>query len=172
MDCLRTAIRSGARRTVCIYRRDLANMPGSRREYKNAIEEGAEFVFLASPVALEGAPGGRVRGVRCQRMGLGEPDEKGRRAPVALPDSEFCVAADVVLVAYGFDPAPLPAGGEWDRIARNHWGGLVVDYNCMTSLPRVFAGGDQVRGADLVVHAVRDGRKAASGIHRFLSAKR
>ncbi len=170
MDCLRTALRSGARETTCIYRRDLANMPGSRKEYKNAIEEGATFQFLTNPVALEGDQG-HVTGVRCIRMQLGEPDAKGRRSPRPVPGTEFVVPADVVLIAYGFDPVPFPAAAEWSNIEVNHWGGVVVDKNQMTSLPKVFCGGDQVRGANLVVEAVLDGRRAAEGIHRYLSRR-
>ncbi|MBM3882050.1 MAG: NAD(P)-dependent oxidoreductase [Verrucomicrobia bacterium] len=170
MDCLRTAIRSGARETTCIYRRDLANMPGSRKEYVNAIEEGANFLFLTNPVAVEGDAQGRVTQVRCIRMELGEPDAKGRRSPRPVKGSEFVVPADIVLVAYGFDPVPFPAGSEWSQITLNDWGGVVVDENHMTTLPKVFSGGDQVRGADLVAFAVRDGRRAARGIHRYLTA--
>jgi glutamate synthase (NADPH/NADH) small chain len=172
MDCLRTAIRAGAKETVCLYRRDFANMPGSRKEYKNAIEEGACFSFLTNPVALESDNSGWVTHVRCVRMELGEPDAKGRRKPYPVPGSEFLVPTDVVLVAYGFDPVPFPPDSEWSKIAVNDWGGIVVDENQMTSLPKVFSGGDQVRGANLVVYAVRDGRKSAAGIHRYLTGKR
>ncbi len=168
MDCLRTAIRSGAREAVCIYRRDLANMPGSRREYKNALEEGAQFEFLTNPVALEGDLNGCVKQVRCVRMELGEPDAKGRRKPYPVPGSEFNIPAEVLLVAYGFDPVPFPPNTEWSQIQVNDWGGVIVDEYQMTTLPKVFSGGDQVRGANLVVHSVRDGRKAAAGIDRFL----
>jgi glutamate synthase (NADPH/NADH) small chain len=168
MDCLRTAIRCGAREAVCLYRRDFANMPGSRTEYANALEEGAQFIFLANPIALEGDPQGRVTQVRCVRMELGEPDAQGRRKPRPVAGSEFTVPADVVLVAFGFDPEPLPPESDLALIAVNDWGAVVVDANQMTNLPGVFAGGDLVRGPSLVVHAVRDGRKAAQGIHRFL----
>jgi glutamate synthase (NADPH) small chain len=169
MDCLRTAIRSGARETICVYRRDLANMPGSRKEYKNAIEEGARFLFLTNPLALEGNSHDAVQQVRCIRMALGEPDAKGRRKVHPVPGSEFSIPADIVLVAYGFDPVPFPQGDGWTQIAVNDWGGVMVDENQMTSLPKVFSGGDQVRGANLVVYAVRDGRRAAVGIHRYLN---
>jgi len=168
MDCLRTAIRAGATESVCVYRRDLANMPGSRKEYYNAIEEGAEFLFLTNPVGLEANAGGEVTGVQCLKMELGEPDFSGRRKPRKVPGSEFTIKADVVLVAYGFDPVPFPPGSDFARIAINDWGAIRVDENQMTSLPGVFSGGDVVRGASLVVHAVRDGRKAAAGIHRLL----
>ena len=171
MDCLRTAIRSGARETICIYRRDLENMPGSRREYANAVEEGARFMFLTNPIALSGNGAGQVAEARCVRMELGEPDAKGRRKPRPIPDSEFTVPVDVVLVAYGFDAVPIFAAGNSDQIAVNKWGGVIVDPNQMTSVPGVFAGGDLVRGPDLVVRAVRDSRKAAAGIHKFLSSR-
>lgn len=172
MDCLRTAIRCGARETVCIYRRDLENMPGSRKEYYNAVEEGAEFMFLTNPIALSGNSNGEVAEARCVRMELGEPDAKGRRKPQTIPGSDFTVPVDVVLVAFGFDPVPIFAAGNSDKIDINSWGGVVVDPNQMTSVPGVFAGGDLVRGPDLVVRAVRDSRKAASGIHNYLSAQK
>jgi glutamate synthase (NADPH/NADH) small chain len=171
MDCLRTAIRSGAHEAVCIYRRDLENMPGSRREYVNAIEEGAEFMFLTNAISLSGNPAGEVREARCVKMELGEPDGKGRRKPRPVPGSEFIVPVDVVLIAYGFDPVPIFAAGNSEKIEVNKWSGVVVDENQMTSVPGVFAGGDLVRGPDLVVRAVSDSRKAAAGIHRYLSAR-
>jgi len=168
MDCLRTAIRCGASEATCLYRRDLANMPGSRKEYANALEEMAQFVFLTNPIALEGDAEGNVTGVRCVKMALGEPDASGRRKPRAIPGSEFLQPADLVLVAYGFDPVPFPPQSDLAQIAVNDWGGLIVDDNQMTSVPGVFAGGDSTRGPSLVVHAVRDARKAAQGIHRYL----
>ena len=171
MDCLRTAIRSGAREAICIYRRDLENMPGSRREYANAVEEGARFLFLTNPIALIDNGAGRVAEARCLRMELGEPDAKGRRKPRPIPGSEFTLPVDVVLVAYGFDAVPIFAAGNSDKIDVNEWGGVIVDANQMTSVPGIFAGGDLVRGPDLVVRAVRDSRKAAAGIHKFLSSR-
>lgn len=165
MDCLRTSIRAGAAQAICIYRRDLANMPGSRKEYYNAIEEGARFEFLTNPTAIEGAD--HVSGIRCVRMALGEPDAQGRRKPIPVAGSEFVVAADVVLVAYGFDPEPAPKFTD-ANLATDRWGALVVDSGQMTSIPGVFAGGDSSRGASLVVHAARDGRAAARGIHLYL----
>jgi glutamate synthase (NADPH/NADH) small chain len=172
MDCLRTAVRSGAREAVCIYRRDLENMPGSRREYLNAVEEGVRFMFLTNAVSLSGNAAGEVCEARCVRMELGEPDAKGRRKPRAIPGSEFNVPVDVVLIAYGFDPVPIFAAGNSDQIEVNKWSGVIVDENQMTSVPGVFAGGDLVRGPDLVVRAVRDSRKAAAGIHSYLSSRR
>jgi glutamate synthase (NADPH) small chain len=172
MDCLRTALRCGAREAVCLYRRDLANMPGSRKEYANALEEGAQFRFLTNPVALLGDAAGRVATVRCVRMELGPPDASGRRSPKAVAGSEFDVPADLVIVAYGFDPVPFPADSDLAPIATDRWGGFRIDENQMTSEPGVFAGGDSVRGPSLVVHAVRDARKAAQGIHRWLGTHR
>ena len=169
MDCLRSAIRSGAKDTLCIYRRDFANMPGSRKEYANALEEGARFMFLTNPVAVVGNKRGRVGKVRCVQMELGEPDAGGRRKPRAVPGSEFDVPADVVLVAYGFDPVPFPESSDMSQLEVNSWGAVVVDTNQMSSVPGVYAGGDLVRGPSLVAHAVRDARKAADAIHRRLS---
>ena len=168
MDCLRTALRSGASEAVCVYRRDLANMPGSRKEYANALEEGARFEFLTNPTAVLGADG-QVTAVRCVRMELGAPDASGRRSPQVVAGSEHDVPADLVLIAYGFDPVPFPATSDFAKIQTDKWGGFKIDANQMTSLPGVFAGGDSVRGPSLVVHAVRDARKAAQGIHRHLS---
>jgi glutamate synthase (NADPH/NADH) small chain len=170
MDCLRTAIRCGAADTVCAYRRDLANMPGSRKEYANALEEGARFMFLTNPAALEGNAGGEVTTVHCVRMELGEPDASGRRSPRAIPGSELTLAADLVLIAYGFDPVPFPPESDLSRIEVNSWGATKVDADQRTNIPGVFAGGDVVLGPSLVVHAVRDGRKAAEAIHRHLNA--
>ncbi len=170
MDCLRTAIRCGAQEAVCVYRRDLANMPGSRKEYFNALEEGARFDFLTNPVAILPNQEQKVGGLRCVRMELGKPDASGRRKPRPIPGSEFDMPADIVLVAYGFDPVPFPANGDFDGIAINEWAGVIADASQATSLAGVFAGGDLVRGPSLVVHAVRDGRKAAQGIHRYLDS--
>jgi glutamate synthase (NADPH/NADH) small chain len=169
MDCLRTAIRCGAADTVCAYRRDLANMPGSRKEYANALEEGARFMFLTNPIKVEGDGEGKVTAVRCVRMELGEPDASGRRKPRPVAGSEFTLPADLVMIAYGFDPVPFPPDNDLSRIAVNDWGATKVDENQMTNIPGVFAGGDVVRGPSLVVHAVRDGRKAAAGIDRYLT---
>ncbi len=169
MDCLRTAIRCGARSAVCLYRRDEANMPGSRKEYKNAIEEGAQFQFLVNPILVCGDSRGDVQGVRCVRMELGEPDASGRRKPRPVRNSEFNVRAEVVLVAYGFDPVPMPAGDHLPDILRNKWGMFEVNPDGMTNIPGLFSGGDAVRGPSLVAHAIRDGRHAARSIDRYLS---
>lgn len=168
MDCLRTAVRCGAADTVCAYRRDLDNMPGSKKEYANALEEGARFMFLTNPVSLEGDADGQVTAVRCVHMELGEPDASGRRKPRPVPGSEFTLPADLVLIAYGFDPVPFPPESDLAQIEVNDWGATKVDAMQRTNIPGVFAGGDVVRGPSLVVHAVRDGRRAAAGIHRYL----
>jgi glutamate synthase (NADPH/NADH) small chain len=171
MDCLRSALRCGAQSTICVYRRDLENMPGSRKEYANAIEEGAEFMFLTNPVKLEGDENGGVARLHCVKMALGEPDASGRRRPRPVPNSQFVLDADLVLVAYGFDPVPFPVESDFASIAVNDWGGIIVDEYQMTSVSGVFSGGDATRGAQLVVHAVRDGRRAAEGISNWLAAK-
>jgi glutamate synthase (NADPH) small chain len=168
MDCLRTAIRSGAKEAVCIYRRDLANMPGSRKEYANALEEGARFEFLSNPIELQATPDGAVAAVKCVRMELGAADASGRRSPRPVPGSEFIVPADILLVAYGFDPVKLSSGNEATPLLTDRWGSIKVDAHQMTNLPGVFSGGDSVRGPSLVAHAVWDGRKAAQGIMRYL----
>jgi glutamate synthase (NADPH/NADH) small chain len=175
MDCLRTSLRSGAGEAVCLYRRDLVNMPGSRKEYANALEEGARFEFLTNPVEIDGEESGdgagAVKEVRCVRMELGGADASGRRKPRAVPGSEFSVKADIILVAYGFDPVPFPKDSDFAVLKTDDWGGLTIDRNQMTSEAGVFSGGDSVRGPSLVVHAVRDARKAAQGIHRYLHAR-
>ncbi len=168
MDCLRTAVRCGASEVVCLYRRDRANMPASRTEYQAALEEGAKFSFLTNPVTLLGNGNDEVSHVRCVRMELGAADASGRRRPSPVPGSEFDHPAEVVLVAFGFDPAPFPDDSDLRQIRVNEWGAVVVDENQMTNIPGVFAGGDLVRGPSLVVHAVRDARKAAQAIHTFL----
>jgi glutamate synthase (NADPH) small chain len=172
MDCLRTAIRCRAAEVTCLYRRDLANMPGARKEYVSAVEEGARFKFLANPVSLLANAANEVQAVRCLQMELGAPDASGRRRPRAVPGSEFEVQAELVLIAYGFDPVPFPPDSDLSQIRVNDWGGILVDANQMTNIPGVFAGGDLVRGASLVVHAVRDARKAAEAIHTYLSQER
>jgi glutamate synthase (NADPH/NADH) small chain len=133
----------------------------------NALEEGARFEFLTNQVEIVAGANGAVSAVRCTRMELGAPDASGRRKPRPIRGSEFTVAADLLLVAYGFDPAPFPSGSDFSALRTDDWGGLKVDQNQMTNLPGVFAGGDSARGPSLVAYAVRDGRKAAKGIHGF-----
>ncbi|MCP5517211.1 MAG: NAD(P)-dependent oxidoreductase [Verrucomicrobiales bacterium] len=172
MDCLRTSIRCGATEARCLYRRDEDNMPGSRREYQNTTDEGAKFTFLVAPTEVVDDGQGNVKAIRCVRMELGAPDASGRRRPQEVKDSEHDYPADLILVAFGFDAVPFPEGSGFNELKVNRWGTLEVDENQMTNIPGVFSGGDQVRGPNLVVWAVRDGRKAAAGIHRYLSSRR
>lgn len=166
MDCLRTAVRQGAASVKCLYRRDKANMPGSMREVKNAEEEGVEFVWLSAPEAFLG--GEHVTGVRVQRMRLGMPDASGRQA-VEPTDTRITVQADLVIKALGFDPEELPTLWEQPGLEVSRWGTLKVSHRtAMSSLPGVFAAGDIVRGASLVVWAIRDGRDAAAQMHAYL----
>ena len=168
MDCVRTAVRQGARSVQCLYRRDRDNMPGSLREVMNAEEEGVEFVWLAAPEAFLGDA--EVSGVRVQRMHLGVPDASGRQSPVPVEGSSYTLEADMVIKALGFDPEDLPRlFGEPD-LGVTRWGTLSIDFRTMmTSLDGVFAAGDIVRGASLVVWGIRDGRDAAEQIDKYLS---
>jgi len=150
----------------CLYRRDRANMPGSAREVANAEEEGAEFVWLAAPLGIEAGS------VRASRMRLGSPDASGRRAPERDPGGDLDVAADLVIKALGFDAEDLPALWDAPELAVSRWGTVLVDgKTLMTSLDGVFAAGDIVRGASLVVWAIRDGRDVAASMHQWLKAK-
>jgi glutamate synthase (NADPH) small chain len=170
MDCVRTAVRQGAKSVKCLYRRDRANMPGSQNEVKNAEEEGVEFVWLSAPEAFDGTD--HVSGVRVAQMRLGSPDASGRRAPEADPGNEFRIDADMVIKALGFDAEPLPQMFGAPDLSVTRWGTLRVDHRTMmTSLDGVFAAGDIVRGASLVVWAIRDGRDVAEHMHGFLKAK-
>ncbi len=171
MDCVRTSIRQSASQVQCAYRRDEANMPGSKREVQNAKEEGVEFLWNVQPLGIEVDDQGEVTGVRAVRTQLGEPDANGRRRPEPVKNSEHVLAADAVIMAFGFQPNPPAWLGEygvkldqWDRIkAPEH-----SDYPYQTSNEKIFAGGDAVRGSDLVVTAIDEGRKAADGIMDFL----
>ena len=170
MDCVRTAVRQGAASVKCLYRRDRANMPGSQRETRNAEEEGVEFVWLSAPEAFEGT--NAVNGVRAIKMRLGDADVSGRRSPEPDPGSEFRLDADLVIKALGFDPEDLPTMFGAADLSVTRWGTLRVDHKTMqTSLEGVFAAGDIVRGASLVVWAIRDGRDVAERMHLFLKAK-
>ncbi len=170
MDCVRTAVRQGAASVVCLYRRDRANMPGSMREVANAEEEGVEFMWLAAPEAFLGD--GQVSGVRAVRMHLGLPDASGRQAVEPIEGSHFTLPADLVIKALGFDPEDLPAAFGEAALKVTRWGTIVVDPKTfMTKLPGVFAAGDIVRGASLVVWGIRDGRDAAVGIDDFITAR-
>jgi glutamate synthase (NADPH/NADH) small chain len=170
MDCLRTAVRQGAKSVKCLYRRDRHNMPGSQREVAHAEEEGIEFVWLAAPEAFLGND--KVTGVRAVRVHLGIPDSTGRQTPQVVPASSFMVEADLVIKALGFDPEDLPSLFDEPDLGVTRWGTVGIDFRTMsTSLDGVFAAGDIVRGASLVVWAVRDGRDAAAQIHNYLLTK-
>ncbi|HEY7608321.1 MAG TPA: NAD(P)-dependent oxidoreductase [Alphaproteobacteria bacterium] len=176
MDCVRTAVRQGAKSVKCLYRRDRENMPGSMREVKHAEEEGVEFIWLSAPEAFDGAAPkgtvGKVATVIGHRMRLGARDATGRGAPVRVEDSAFRLPADLVIKALGFDPEPLPALFKTPELAVTDWGTIKVDHrSLMTNVDGVFAAGDIVRGASLVVWAIRDGREAAAGIDRYIQAK-
>jgi len=169
MDCVRTAVRQGAKSVTCLYRRDRANMPGSMREVNNAEEEGVEYAWLAAPEAFVGDD--HVTGVRAVRMHLGLPDATGRQSVEPLEGSHFIAKADLVIKALGFDAEDLPAMFDAPDLAVTRWGTLKVDHRTfMTSLAGVFAAGDIVRGASLVVWAIRDGRDAAAQIHQYIQA--
>jgi glutamate synthase (NADPH/NADH) small chain len=170
MDCVRTAVRQGAKSVKCLYRRDRTNMPGSRREVGYAEEEGVEFVFLAQPEAFLGER--KLSGVRVQRIHLGLADATGRQAPQAIEGAHFNLPADIAIKALGFDPEDLPTGFAAPDLAVTRWGTLKIDFkSMMTSLDGVFAAGDIVRGASLVVWAIRDGRDAAERIDSYLTRK-
>lgn len=168
MDCVRTAIRQGAKNVTCLYRRDRANMPGSQREVKHAEEEGVAFDWLAAPKALKA---GKTGGVKAVRMRLGAPDASGRRAPEETPGSEYNVSADLVIAALGFDPEDLPNAWNALDLKTTRWNTLKVDAKFATNLPGVFAAGDIVRGASLVVWAIKEGRDAASAMHVYLQER-
>ncbi|TWA84660.1 glutamate synthase (NADPH) small subunit [Azospirillum brasilense] len=170
MDCVRTAIRQGAASVKCLYRRDRKNMPGSQREVAHAEEEGVEFIWQAAPEGFTGDS--VVTGVRAVRIHLGVADATGRQTPQVIEGSEFTVQADLVIKALGFEPEDLPALFGETELKVTRWGTLLVDHRSkMTNLEGVFAAGDIVRGASLVVWAIRDGRDAAEGIHAYAKAK-
>jgi len=169
MDCNRTSIRQQAESVVCAYRRDEANMPGSVKEVQNAKEEGVQFLFNRQPVAIVGDD--KVEGVKVVETRLGEPDENGRRRPEVIEGSEEVLPADAVLIAFGFRPSP-PDWLSGVSVEVNSWGGVEApeqgEFPFQTANPKIFAGGDMVRGSDLVVTAIAEGRKAAEGILDYL----
>jgi len=171
VDCLRAALRYGAREALGVYRRGQEDMPCSRHEFENAVEEGARFVFRAEPTAVLDRGQGCVARLRLIRTAPGAADASGRSSVSAVPGSEFELEADWVVQALGFAPLPCPHTGDFADLAINEWGGLVVDDGQMTNLPGVFAGGDLVRGPSLVLHAVRDARRAAAQIGTYLAAR-
>ncbi len=170
MDAVRTSVRSGAKKVTCVYRRDEANMPGSKKEVVNAKEEGVNFMFYTAPKAVKVDEDNNVVGIVCQKTELGEPDSSGRRRVQVVDGSDFEIACDIIILALGFDNVKFPwyehAGIETDK-----WGCPQVNEKKQTTNPKVYAGGDAVRGADLVVTAARDGRDAAEAILEELGLK-
>jgi glutamate synthase (NADPH/NADH) small chain len=173
MDCVRTAVRQGASEVHCLYRRDRDNMPGSQREVDNAIEEGVQFRFNVQALEIMQEQGAAT-GVRVVETRLGLPDESGRQRPEPVEGSERCIETDAVIVAYGFQASPENWFEEFN-IRTNQWGLVEAsesgEHTFQTSNPKVFAAGDMVRGADLVVTAIADARKAAEGIVHYLSGE-
>jgi len=185
MDCVRTAIRQGAVSVKCLYRRDRANMPGSQREVANAEEEGVEFVWLSGPkgftaggshagsvkgVAVEGTDEGKVAGVMVHKMRLGAPDATGRQSPEVIEGADYVEDADLVIKALGFEPEELPTLWGVEGLEVTRWGTIKADFRThATSLDGVYAVGDIVRGASLVVWAIRDGREAGDAVLDYLS---
>lgn len=169
MDCLRTAVRQGAEKTTCAYRRDERNMPGSAKEVANARAEGIEFLWNLQPLAIEVDETNRVTGVRMIQTKMGEPDASGRSRPEPVPGSEHVLEADAIITAFGFRPVPASWMKDFD-IELDEYNRIRTNgtYDCQSSAETIFAGGDAVRGADLVVTAVADGRQAAEGILEFL----
>ena len=170
MDCVRTAIRQGAKSVSCVYRRDKGNMPGSRREVKNATQEGVKFVFNHQPVEIVG-DNNQVTGVKFIQTKMGKPDANGRRSADEIPGSEIVMDADAVLIAFGFQPSPAPWFADFS-INLDAKGRVVAPeqaaFPFQTSNPKIFSGGDMVRGADLVVTAIYEGRQAGNGILDYL----
>ncbi len=172
MDCVRTSIRQNAAEVICAYRRDKSNMPGSKREVKNAVEEGVNFMFNLQPLGIELNESGQVKGIKMVKTQLGDADAKGRRRAEPVQGSEHVIDADAVIMAFGFQPHSMPwldpLGVDLDQ-----WGRIKAPENAtfthQTSNPKVFAGGDAVRGSDLVVTAIFEGRNAAEGIMDFLA---
>ena len=170
MDCVRTSIRQNAKSVKCLYRRDKENMPGSAREVANAEEEGVEFVWLSSPKKFNGT--NKIESLIVDKIKLGQADDSGRRKPEIQINSEFNIKTDMVIKALGFDPENLPKLFGSDDLQVTRWGTLKTNFNTMeTSVPGVFAAGDIVRGASLVVWAIKDGRDASDSIKNFLTNK-
>ena len=170
MDCVRTAVRQGAKSVKCLYRRDKVNMPGSQREVQNAIEEGVNFKWLTLPTKYSG--NGILKNVETVLMQLGEPDESGRKKAEPKEGTEQNLDVDLVIEALGFEPEDLPKLFNDENLNVTRWGTLKINYkNMMTSLDGVFAAGDIVRGASLVVWGIKDGRDAANNIHDYIRNK-
>ncbi len=171
MDCVRTAVRQKAKSVKCLYRRDKENMPGSAREVANAEEEGVEFVWLSGPKEFIGK--NKVEKVLVNKMKLGDPDDGGRRKPIIDEGSEYEIETDIVIKSLGFDPEDLPKLFDEKDLQVSKWGTIKIDFDTMeTNLKGVFAAGDIVRGASLVVWAIKDGRDVAESIDKLLKSKR
>jgi len=171
MDCVRTAVRQNAKSVKCLYRRDKENMPGSAREVFNAEEEGVEFIWLSNPKKFIGSE--IISSVLIEKMKLDKADSSGRKMPIPIPNSNFEIKADLVIKALGFDPENLPKLFNNSKLVVSKWGTIKINLKSMeTSIPGIFAAGDIIRGASLVVWAIRDGRDAAIEIQKYLEQKR
>ena len=169
MDCVRTSIRQNAKTVKCLYRRNKDNMPGSAREVANAEEEGVEFLWLSSPKKFLGTS--KIEGLIADKMELGEPDDSGRRKPVVKNNSEYEIKSNFVIKALGFDPEELPKLFGDEDLTVTKWGTIKSDFDTMeTTIPGVFAAGDIIRGASLVVWAIKDGRDAATSIIQYIKS--
>ena len=170
MDCVRTSVRQKAKSVKCLYRRDKENMPGSAREVANAEEEGVEFIWLSNPKEFKGSK--KIESLIVNKMKLGEPDDSGRRKPIIKENSEFKIEADIVIKALGFDPEELPKLFGEEKLQVTKWGTIKTDFDTMeTNIAGIFAAGDIIRGASLVVWAIKDGRDAAESIKKYLALK-
>lgn len=174
MDCVRTSIRQGAKSVVCAYRRDEGNMPGSRKEVQNAREEGVSFEFNLQPLEVVTDGTGKVSGVKMVHTELGPADEDGRRRPQPVPESEFLMPATAVIIAFGYQPNP-PEWLQQHKVELSDWGTVLAtgdtEFAMQTSNPKIFAGGDMVHGADLVVTAIAEGRNAAEGMLDYFDSQ-
>ena len=170
MDCVRTSVRQKAKSVKCLYRRDKENMPGSAREVANAEEEGVEFIWLSNPKEFKGSK--KIESLIIDKMKLGEPDDSGRRKPIIKENSEFKIEADIIIKALGFDPEELPKLFGEEKLQVTKWGTIKTDFDTMeTNIAGIFAAGDIIRGASLVVWAIKDGRDAAESIQKYLELK-
>ena len=170
MDCVRTAVRQNAKSVKCLYRRDKKNMPGSIREVSNAEEEGVEFIWQSNPKKFIGSE--KISSVLVEKMKLGEPDSSGRKRPEPIKGSDFEINADILIKALGFDPEDIPHLFKNPDLEVSKWGTVKINLQSMeTNIEGVFAAGDIVRGASLVVWAIRDGREAAKAIDKHLKFK-
>mgnify|MGYP003310214226 FL=1 len=170
MDCVRTCIRQNAKSVKCLYRRDRENMPGSAREVHNAEDEGVKFLWLSNPKEFIGK--NFIKSLIANKIKLGEPDDSGRRKPIVQNGSEFKLQADMIIKALGFDPEELPKLFDEEELKVTKWGTIKINFDTLeTNIPGVFAAGDIVRGASLVVWAIKDGREAAISIDKYLENK-